>query len=122
MAVYSGRRTLESDLDPSPHCATGHARLSTNRFVLDSGQDLNATSESANVVTCEAEGSAVRLCEVIGVIGRTHQARLVVKWSGKKDVTDLVGEHASERTRQLSTLQTQAHRAPGCSKREHSFS
>ncbi len=53
---------------------------------------------------CEAEGRAIRRREFVRAIDRTHQARLVVKRKGKEDVTDLVGEHTSESTCQLSIV------------------
>src|SRR5206468_10128919 len=70
--------------DPSPHCATGKAGLLIGRFLLDSGQHANASSESANSDACQAERRSVRRRELVRAEAHTHQAGLVVIRSAEK--------------------------------------
>jgi hypothetical protein len=85
------------------------------------GQRAQAPSESVNTAARQAKRSTIRHREFVGGKGCTHQTDSVVIGSGEQHVTDLVSEHATERTRQLMIGYDPCRRPPVGSKRQHTL-
>jgi len=72
-------------------------------------QRAQSTSESVDTTASQAERATVPLAQLVGSKGSTHQTCPVVIRRADEDMTNLVGEHAPERTRQIRIRHESSH-------------